>query len=44
VQTERTRLQQLVENLNGLSTESERTRSEERVRLEKCVEELQRET
>jgi nucleoprotein TPR len=44
VQAERTRLTQLIENLNGVSTEHDRTRQEERGRLEKRVAELQQET
>ena len=43
VQAERTRLTSLIENLNGVSTENDRSRGEERKRLETRVEELQRE-
>jgi nucleoprotein TPR len=43
VQSERARLQQLIENLNNVNTESERTRVEERNRLMHRIEELQRE-
>jgi nucleoprotein TPR len=44
VQSERAKLQQLIDNLNSVSAESEKSRSEERKRLEKRVEEVQRET
>ena len=42
VQSERARLQQLIENLNNVGTENERTRNEDRMRLEQRIEELQR--
>lgn len=43
VQEERARLQQLIENLQGIAAENERTKVEERERLEKRIDELQRE-
>lgn len=43
VQNERAKLQQLIDNLNSVNSESEKTRSEERQRMEKRVEEAQRE-
>lgn len=43
VQQERVRLQHLIDNLNSVSTENERTRTEERTRLERRIDELQRE-
>lgn len=43
VQNERAKLQQLIDNLNSVNAESEKTRSEERQRMEKRVEEVQRE-
>jgi nucleoprotein TPR len=43
VQKERAKLQQLIDNLNSVSAESEKTRAEERQRMEKRVEEVQRE-
>jgi nucleoprotein TPR len=44
VQNERAKLQQLIDNLNSVSAESEKSRSEERQRMEKRVEEAQRES
>jgi nucleoprotein TPR len=44
VQTERAKLQQLIDNLNNVNAEGEKTRAEERDRLEKRIEELQKET
>lgn len=43
VQNERAKLQQLIDNLNSVSAESEKTRSEEKQRMEKRVEDVQRE-
>lgn len=43
MQEERARLQQLIENLQGIAAENERTKAEERERLEKRIDELQRE-
>jgi nucleoprotein TPR len=43
VQSERAKLQQMIDNLNNISTENERTRAEERARLEKRVDDLQKE-
>jgi nucleoprotein TPR len=43
VQQERANLQHLIDNLKGINSESGRTRTEELTRLEKRIEELQRE-
>lgn len=43
VQSERAKLQQLIESLNNVSAENERTRAEDRAKAESRVEELQRE-
>lgn len=43
VQNERAKLQQLIDNLNSVSAESEKTRLEEKQRMEKRVEDVQRE-
>ncbi|WWC63005.1 uncharacterized protein I303_105603 [Kwoniella dejecticola CBS 10117] len=43
VQSERVKLQQLIDNLKNVATEAEKSRSEERGQLEKRIEELQRE-
>ena len=43
VQTERTRLQQLIDNLNNVHAETEKTRAEEKARLEKRVDDTEKE-
>lgn len=43
VQQERVRLQHLIDNLNNVSTESEKTKNEHRTMLERRIDELQRE-
>lgn len=43
VQNERAKLQQLIDNLNSVSAESDKTRLEEKQRVEKRVEDVQRE-
>ncbi|ORY31757.1 hypothetical protein BCR39DRAFT_525256 [Naematelia encephala] len=43
VQSERAKLQQLIENLSGVNSENEKTRAEERIRLNKRIDDLQRE-
>ena len=42
VQTERTKLQQLIDGLNNVNAENEKTRTEERIRLEKRAEALEK--
>ena len=42
VQSERARLQQLIDGLNNVNAENERTRTEERIRLEKRADELEK--
>lgn len=44
VQQERARLQHSIENLTSVQGENERTRGEERAKLERRIDELQRET
>ncbi|KAL7420443.1 Protein mlp1 [Cryptotrichosporon argae] len=44
VQQERARLQHAIDNLNSVGSENERTRAEDRARLERRIEEAQRET
>lgn len=44
VQSERAKLQQLIENYTNVSAESERSRGEERKKMEKRIDELTRET
>ena len=43
VQNERAKLQQLIDNLNSVSAESDKTKLEEKQRMEKRVEDVQRE-
>jgi nucleoprotein TPR len=44
VQSERAKLQQLIENYTNISAEAERSRGNERAKLEKRIDELTRET